>query len=53
MTKTAHETKAERHGRFVSGLGDRLIRKYTDGGAGRTRDKAKARAAKLARKRNR
>jgi hypothetical protein len=45
--------KIEKHGLFVALLGDRLMARYTDGGAGKTRNKRKARAAKLARKRNR
>lgn len=47
------QRKTERHGEFIAKLGDRLIWRYTDGGAGRTRDKGKVKAAKAARKRNR
>jgi hypothetical protein len=49
----ARETKTERHGRFVASLGDRIIWRSTDGGPGKGRDKHKAKAAKLARRRQR
>ena len=46
-------SKNDRHGWFVSLLGDRLLGHYSDGGAGVTRDKRHAKAAKQSRKRNR
>jgi hypothetical protein len=45
--------KIDRHGEFVMSLGDRLLDRYTDGGAGVTRDKRKAKAVRVARRRNR
>lgn len=45
--------REERHGRFIALLGDRTIWRHTDGGPGKKRDKRKAKAAKLARKKNR
>jgi hypothetical protein len=44
-------TKNDRHGEFVALLGDRLIGRYTDGGAGPTRNKVKHAASKVARRR--
>ncbi len=53
MSKKQDE-KDERHGAFMMWLGERLMVRYTDGGAGYgSRDRRKAKAAKLARRRNR
>ena len=53
MSAAAVETKNDRHGRFIASLGDRLVWRYTDGGAGVTRDKRKAKAARQARRKQR